>query len=256
MEGRIGKKEYLGRNDLREFVVPPEVEEIGDWAFAQCACLKRIAIPATIAVIGRSIFEGCDALTRIFIYASDDHVFMFSSCTARDDVLAELTAYAWTLFPSAVLMQPDRVGTDVWLDAWNAACMTFLQGEDDIGFSPFLAGGEEDYAEQLSSRSHYESVMRRKKADVVLTRLRAEAFFSLRPEDKEQYASYLKSNREAYAVLKDCTDHMRETVAIFEELGLLSGTKTEELIRELPEEAVELRALLMERANEVPDFQL
>ena len=253
----IDKKEYLGRTDLAEFVVPCTVCEIGDWAFAQCAGLKRIAIPKGVKAMGKGVFDGCDLLEAIYVYGAEDTEFKFRSCSKEEKALAEMCVYAFKYFQSPDLSDLSAVGSEAWIRAWDEACIRFLEAEDDEGFSPFLAGGEEDYDEQLSDRAYYEHERRRKKAAVSIERMLAEPFFSMEERVKEKYETFLsRHGSEVCEVMAGVTHDIRIMVLLFGHIGLLDGDRGNRLLETIPDTAVELRSLLMERVKSTPDFVL
>ncbi|MBO4514359.1 MAG: leucine-rich repeat protein, partial [Lachnospiraceae bacterium] len=131
---------------MRSYVVPGEVRTIGDWAFAGCRELARIALPSGIERIGRDAFQGCDKLEEAFVYQSEGSFCEEAARSEAERVGAGLLALALRYFPEAsILLATMREGGNSWTCAWDEACKKFLEEEDAVGFRPFLAGGEEDY---------------------------------------------------------------------------------------------------------------
>lgn len=52
---------------LESIVLPPNITEIGSYAFYQCSSLKNIEIPQSVKTIGRCAFEYCESLASIAI---------------------------------------------------------------------------------------------------------------------------------------------------------------------------------------------
>lgn len=61
---RIGAAS-LEKTSLHKFVIPPNVTEIGNFAFWNCTCLTEVTIPATVTSIGDKVFEYCPALKTV-----------------------------------------------------------------------------------------------------------------------------------------------------------------------------------------------
>lgn len=61
---RIGIGAFSGC-DISEAVIPGNVTEIADNAFANCKKLERITIPDSIGKIGKNIFWGCESLEQV-----------------------------------------------------------------------------------------------------------------------------------------------------------------------------------------------
>ena len=48
-------------------MLPPQLEEIGDYAFAYCPQLVDIELPAALRVIGFGAFRGCNGIFHIVV---------------------------------------------------------------------------------------------------------------------------------------------------------------------------------------------
>lgn len=76
----ILKRQYAGRDDLTEFVIPEGVAVIGEYAFADCKNLQKVTIPGSVEYIAAYAFSGCESLEEISIPDSvkgldTDHTF-------------------------------------------------------------------------------------------------------------------------------------------------------------------------------------
>ena len=230
----IEKKQFWGDRDLTHYVVPRDVTEIGDWAFAGCRELVWVAIPETVRYVGREAFASCDKLKAVYYYRKDtEH---------KEEKYAELLALALRFFPSnSELVASRKEGCAVWLQAWDAACKSHLESADDLGYRPFWAGGEEDYEDENKAYLEYCRMTRFRKAEVVLQRLLAEDMDGMR----EYFLKKLCENDMSLELLKGKIDHPARVVQIFEESGLLTGESCREILDAIPRESVELRSLLL-----------
>lgn len=53
-------------SSLENFVIPPNIEVLGDFLFKNCTSLETVTIPANIVILGTDIFDNCSALTDIY----------------------------------------------------------------------------------------------------------------------------------------------------------------------------------------------
>ena len=83
---------------LTELAIPEGVETIGNYAFYECAGLRKIVIPDGIRAIGSCAFSGCVGFAHVELpdsleYVGDDAFFGCVSLDAETQArLAELNA--------------------------------------------------------------------------------------------------------------------------------------------------------------------
>ena len=247
MNGReIQKKEYLGRTDLTSFVVPAGTVTIGAYAFAQCTRLRKVAIPRSVETIFANSFAECENLRSVFVYDGERETAMDETDPNKCGE-AFLFAVAIRYLTDTILLSPKEVGSGKWLGRWDEAFEAYLSAPDDTGFSPFLAGGEEDYEDPMNDIVYYSRQRRKQKADLTIERLLYDGCFPVSGKMKELCARELAAHEETYEALGSRREHLEETVALFEELGLLTDAVSDRLIRTLPNEALELKSLLIRR---------
>ena len=56
---------YPANKETSEYIIPDNVQTIGNWAFSQCSKLKSISIPQTVTRIGEGAFRYCENLRTI-----------------------------------------------------------------------------------------------------------------------------------------------------------------------------------------------
>ncbi|MBP5222261.1 MAG: leucine-rich repeat protein [Lachnospiraceae bacterium] len=245
----IRKKEYFNDQTLERIIVPEKTREIGDWAFARCRNLKSAALPAGLERIGREAFAGCDRLKDVYIYDKmppDD----FSGQNNGRSVLA---AIAFRYFDSNQLvwdaLKAEAAGDTGagFLRLWDELCESFLNKPDEDGFQPFLAGGEEDYPDEKKALAQYCEQVRFRKAEAVWFRL-----LLGQQSRREFYLKALLGNDTDLVYFRTIGENCRTAAEIYREAGLLTEEKIPALLRDIPEEQVELRTALIERGGRNP----
>lgn len=258
----IEKKKYLGRNDLTEIIIPSDVEMIENWAFAQCKNLSRVALSTNVSSMGKDIFLDCTNLKQIHVYKAGepDEDKIFELINEKDECLSEMTAVAFTVFDESELKNIKEVGEKTWLDKWDEACSSYISRDDGYGFSPFLAGGEEDYVDKENNYEYYCHIIRVKKVKLILMRLFSEKHYNLEKETKENFVRYLKENMEgdhalgmtcgeACEVLVKTRYEIDKYYKIYEENNIINSDNIEEIIKYTPDDNIELKALLLRFRN-------
>ena len=61
----LAGKAFLGQKGVQEITVPPQTEEIGDWAFARCGGLVRVTFRGREIRFGKGVFRDCGRLEEI-----------------------------------------------------------------------------------------------------------------------------------------------------------------------------------------------
>ena len=246
MEKVIDKKLHFGERKLGYDIIPQGIKEIGDWAYAQCGALEWLALPVSVALLGREVFRGCGALRYVYYYDSDT----FSRTGLPEDVhrIAMLNALAIRCFPDPLsLLVPASGELKSRLDAWDRCCFAYLGQPDELGFEPFLAGGEEDYDENEEQLDSFRNMRQRLKAQAVYTRLLAEKNSSLPfdGEHRENFASFFRSCPEALPMLDRIDSHYEETAEIYAEAGLLTPETLQDALASLRPSNVKMRSALI-----------
>lgn len=240
----INKKEYMGRTDITELVLSPGVGEIGAWAFAYCANLQAVAIPNSLREIGQDIFKDCPRLQYITIYCGDAPDY--SASETLHAPLSRLTAVAFTVFAQPALCLPAEVGTADWLTRWDEALLHYIRQADAADFSPFLAGGEEDYADALNNEEVHCRQVRLQKIRCVLARFLARDSAPMTASLAKQLREYLQDTPETLEALLYEEEHAYAYFQLYKELNLIPTDKLPDIIAILPDARVELKALFIQ----------
>lgn len=248
----IGKKAFLGSKAVR-IVLPASVYAIGDWAFAGCKKLEEIWIPKRVKNLGKELFLKSDKLKKIYIYSEQPPEEKESGVGCHEGI-AELLACSVMNMKSYALFGVQEIGSRGWYEKWDDACMRFLTEPDETGFSPILAGGEEDYITNENDVRYHCHKRRMEKAELVYQRLRYSEYLS--ETYQTYYRQYLNRHNyggqydEAWQFLKQCREAQTEYYRIYEEAGCINEENAEALIRDLGETNTELKVLIMRYQSE------
>lgn len=257
----ITKKEYMGRVDLAKVLVPSHVTTIENWAFAQCTNLRTIAIPSTLKHLGKDVFLDCNKLDKIVIY-KDDCQRDFSD---EEYAMAELVAIALLKFDDIILKVFSEIGSDTWINRWDESCMKYILLDDSINFSPFLAGGEEDYEDKDNNLEYYCSKVRKSKINMVVRRLCFEKYFAIKKEARADYVTYLRKHLvksdedgigETMELLFDDMDNISTVFDIYDNEKFFEEVDIDKLLARTSSSAVELTALLIKKKSSLVNSQL
>lgn len=251
----INKKEYLGRTDITQIIVPSKVLNIENWAFAQCTNLREIAIPITLDIMGKDVFLDCNRLEYIFFYGAKlvDEEKFFDNVKEQDRFLARMTSIAFLKFDEVELRDIKSVGTREWIGKWDKTCLEYINQPHGLKFSPFLAGGEEDYIDKENNYEYYCHMKRLEKVGVILTRLLSADVFTLNKDIEDKYISFLKGlmpDGESVQALVEAGDMANEFYKLYDRYEIINGDNIDIVLSATPEECVELKALLLRKKSE------
>lgn len=248
---RIGKKAFMGLKQLKAVSLPGTVEMLDDWSFAHCSHLKELVIrPLTDENVnidfGKGVFEGCNELSSICIGYEES-----------DDKAMLLSAAIWRLPASYLFKDPD-IGTPKWCQSWDKSLKSYLEQNNDEGYTDRVLCGEEDISydgiasvdgELLSDGTNFvrETIMR--KCYLCFLRLKASEY--LEEEYRNIFIDYLNKHgkgtkgEEAWSVLKDYFGDNIEYFKLYEQSGCLQNDKIDEMLEDLGETHAEAKAFLI-----------
>ncbi|MDE6748734.1 MAG: leucine-rich repeat domain-containing protein [Lachnospiraceae bacterium] len=179
----IGKKAFLGAKGLQKLVLPKNLVQIQDWAFAFCSNLESLTLPRKKLDIGQGIMKDCFRLRQIIIAEGNPEAEGISYLLAA--VMNKLEAF--------YLFDPSAAGSRSWLEQWDARLLSLMEQEDTEGFSKMLLCGEEDYGSKDNNLDYYVEQKRRFKVRLAMLRLIYDT--GLKPSVRDKLLSYLQSHK-------------------------------------------------------------
>lgn len=234
----IKKKQYLGRNDISEFVVPDGVTEIQDWAFAQCAKLRVVKFPASLQKVGKNIFLDCPNLKDVLVESIPVE-------------MSRVLAYAFSTFDFISSYNFELFEIKEWFEMFDNSLHSYLRTLDDMDFSPFLAGGEEDYQDINEARQEYKTARKEKKCYMVMERMLLETFYPITNTYRNDYCNYLVDEIDiAIQVLLLESEKQVQFYQLLKDLKIINDKERDRILPMLDERHVELKALILsEQSN-------
>lgn len=240
----IGKKAFLGAGELKELVLPENIEVIQDWAFAACRKLETVTLPRREIKIGQGIFKDCDKLSRV-IRAGDE--------TREDEEVSYLLAAAMNGLDAFYLFDLQRAGSAEWLRQWDARLGATIAKEDAEGFSRLLLCGEEDYGSRDNDFDYYVETRRRFKVRLAMLRLMKPT--GLEPDFKEFLLNYLightkgAASEETWRVVLDEHGDERAYYEFLLDNGCITKENIDAVLADMGGRHTEMKAFLINYAN-------
>lgn len=245
----ICKKAFLGKQSLRRIELPRTIEQVEDFAFAQCTKLSTVVLWKDIkngmSVFGRKVFEDCTALLDICVGTSE-----------KDSLSALLAAIPVRLYDEH-LMSDTNLGDKNWYQKWDNKLISFILQDDEDGYTDLALCGEEDIKSDIPE---YKRDKRMQKAALCLLRLKND--YMLSDSNREKFTEYIlnhtkgqKSDEAFKVILRD----FGEDISYYKLLNELGGVKTEyidEMIKDMGEHFTEAKAYLigLKQENMKEDF--
>jgi hypothetical protein len=238
--GTIGKKAFLGRKLLNYVVIPETVAVIEDWAFAHCTALEHVAIMRSgYTDIGNGVFQDCNRLQRISI-----------GCDEYNDLSCILATLPCRL-KAEYMFFDNAIGTSAWYDKWDKALNTFLQENDEEGYTNLVLCGEEDIARSVPG---YIEDKRKRKSALCLIRLLHSEHLSRRYEDiyRHYIINHIKgceSDSAWQALLEEFGDDM-EYFRLFADIGGITSDNLDSMIADMDDSHPETKTYLLNYRQE------
>lgn len=233
----IGKKAFLSKKRLRRVVLPREVREVGDWAFACCDGLREVCLPGKEIRFGKAVFLECGSLRRIAkLDAGQDAEFQ-----------PELLAAAVKDFGAYYLLDIPAVGSREWLEKWDVRLSAALHASDQEGYSGQALCGEEDYGG--ADPEAYASGRRREKVRLALLRLLFPQ--GLPPALREELRQYLlehtggRAEDEAWQVILQEHGEDRAYYGLFAQIGCVTAENLDGILTDIGENFPEMKAFFL-----------
>lgn len=241
----IAKKVFLSKKRLRRVVLPMNLRELGDWAFAYCSNLEEIIFPQKEFSCGKAIFLDCHALKKIGFSDSEHHV--------NDDV-GVLMATALTRMEAYYLFEPVHAGDGEWLEKWDFRLKTLIEEDDLEGYTKTILCGEEDYGSKENNIDYFLNQKRQEKARLSMIRLLHPP--GLQAEWKEALEEYLrchtknkqtdgKKSEEAWEVVLQEHPDSRRYFELLGATGCITEENVDGMLLDLGDSHAEMKAFLL-----------
>ena len=250
MEKKIPAQLHLGDKTLLSDIIPAGTGSVGDWAYAYCSALKWLAIPDSVHTIGKEVFDHCTSLEHIFCYKGsgfDPGELPVDKDSALYQA-ARLNALALSCF-SSPLDTFIRMGDDPddTLRRWDEECLDHLSSPDEIGFKPFLAGGEEDYGDHDEQLKQHICARQLCKARIIYTCLFtvSAASFAISSDLSREYLDRLRTNPMAVSLLNEIDSHFTMAAEIYAKAGLLTAEAMPSILSDLKPDRIGIRSALI-----------
>jgi len=253
----LGKKSFMGAR-VKKLEFSEGLTEIGNWAFYGMKRLTEITIPNTVLSFGREIFEKSDKLERIYYGSLKQDETEEKSCEEEQLMRKAYDAKAMLLAAIIVVASDYDLliqAADIsWFTLWDEHVLEYLDIPDETGFSPVLAGGEEDYITNESDIDCHRRLMRCGKVRLCFMRLMNDIYIS--DKARKRYNEYLESlninkdYKDAWNYVKRESVNDFSVCQIFDRAGLFKDELVKDMLIDIGEENVELKAFLIGKQGE------
>lgn len=230
----VAKKAFLGNKNLRSVFLPDTIEEIGDWAFANCRMLERIRFPGRELCTGNQMFRGCMRLREITIGNGGG-------------AIAKLSAMAVMELEAEYLLR-QQAGSRIWYQNLDARIIEALRESEETVQNRLVYCAEED---MLQKQEEAFDLQKKRKARIAFLRL----LYGTPPlqEEKNILTEYLLSETKGCgteAAWKTVKEGGAEQFCYMDqllEIGALHERNIGAALSDLGTEQIELRAYLLKR---------
>lgn len=239
----IGKKAFLGCQTVRSVVLPNTVRKMDDWAFSQCRQLEGVKISgeeeALQISLGTGVFADCPGIRYVAMGVEET------------DDLAVLLAATINQLPSEDLLRDAELGGEHWYQKWDQRLQTFLNEDDEEGYTSMVLCGEEDIKRNVPE---YAADKRRRKAWLCMLRLMHDSL--LTQELKQVYTDYLLTHtkgsetEEAWEVI--VLEHGEDMACyqLLADIGGIHADNIDAMVQDLDAAHAEAKAFLIRYKQE------
>ncbi len=286
----VDRKAFLSKKNLREIRLPVSVQSIGDWAFAYCGNLERVALSRDCISLGKALFLDCGQLKCISGVSRsgkamegipeaglqgtgkiEAHGSIWGSGVREKDIRREdgmqgnrslqeawpretgrLLAAAVTQLEAYYLLEPAAVGSPEWLRKWDARLEAVMNADDHEGYSKQVLCGEEDYGS--TDLEAFLQAKRQKKVRLAMLRLLCDQGLSNR--GRQRLADYLQTHtqgcvsEESWQVMLAEGESHPEYVQLFLQLGCVTEGNVAAMLRQMREDQPQMRAAFLRYQQE------
>lgn len=231
---RVAKKAFLGQDSLIKVVFPDTVEVVERWALAQCKNLKQAVFLFGAVTLESGVFDECDRLEAVCLGSEtvDDQAVLFGTLPVR--------------MKAEFLMLAEDIGSREWYLKWDRKLMSFLQEDDEEGYTALVLCGEEDI---LRSVPGYIKDRRMEKAALCFIRLRY--CRNLSETHREAFADYILKHKkgsatdEAWQALLTQFGDDIAYYELFARLGGITAKDMDAMLTDMGADHAEAKAYLM-----------
>lgn len=232
----IGKKAFLGNRSLQHIILPGTIEWIGDWAFGNCAQLRRVEFPCHPVQFGKGLFARDERLYEITCDSGDKEIFFPS----------RLLVLAVTMLDAEYMLDMTQAGCAEWYSRLDSRILAVLMEPAENALKNLVYCAEEDMgAKQEACLKEQE----RRKAYMALLRLAYPEYLEKETADKLKACLLDKDGlqtQSAWETVKEADD--REQLLFCDIILKLNGIREENLpsvLEDLGDTFVELKAYLL-----------
>lgn len=231
----IGKKAFIGCRLLRQITIPAGIEEIHDYAFAQCYNLRTVIIMNNKIHFGNGIFTECNMIQDICLGYEEP-----------DDISALLGTLIYRLKAEHILVD-DSWGTESWYAKWDMELLAYLRQDDEEGYTDLVLCGEEDIQYSLEE---YITKKRINKSALCLIRLMHNSMLTNENERviKNYILSHIKGCRtdEAWQALISEFSNDINYFKLFADIGGINSDNIDGLLADMGEVSSEAKVFLID----------
>lgn len=232
----IGRKAFLGSRSLQHIILPGTIEWIGDWAFCNCAQLRRVEFPCRPIRLGKGLFANDKRLYEITYEAGE----------RRLSLPGRLLAAAVVLLDAEYLLDMTQMGIDEWYGHFDNRLLALLTEPSESALKDLVYCAEEDMG---AKQEAYLEEQNRRKAYMALLRLGYPEMMG--EETAEKLTSYLldKEGLQTAAAWDAVKGACAKEQLLFCDIMLkINGIRQENLpsvLEDLGDASVELKAYLL-----------
>ena len=232
----IGRKAFLGNRSLQHIILPGTIEWIGEWAFGNCAQLRRVEFPCHPVQFGKGLFARDERLYEITCDSGDKEIFFPS----------RLLALAVTMLDAEYMLDMTQAGCAEWYNRLDSRILAVLMEPAENALKNLVYCAEEDMgAKQEACLKEQE----RRKAYLALLRLVYPEYLEKETADKLKACLLDKDGLQtgfAWEAVKSADD--REQLLFCDIILKLNGIREENLpsvLEDLGDTFVELKVHLL-----------
>lgn len=231
----VEKKAFWRNRNLQHVILPDTIEQVGEWAFSDCALLRKVTIPKREIIFGNHVFLRTDKLREISYAGSEPSV-------------ERLLAVAATALKAEYLLDPLQAGSGSWYHNLDARILTVINETEDSALKNLVYCAEEDMGAKQDACLKEQAY---KKAEIAFLRL---AYPDKITDDTfKALADYLRQRtvgceeQSAWEVVKKNAQDQRAYCDILIKIDGIREDNFQAALETLGEDEIELKAYLLKK---------